>query len=219
MRQKSKLERERVKMIHNKFFGHLFSGIYILIFISSCALPISKHFRQEAAPNVTFPMVFQHPAAYKGSVVIWGGVIIKTTSFKNGIELFVLETPLGSGEKPKGIDYARGRFIAISSSYLEPLAYHKGRKVTLAGEVVGERKIVVKPGRQSYIFPVVKIKELHLWKKARAWYPAYYPPYYYGGYAPYYWGGGPFGDEFYGDFGDEGFNEGVEEGNGAEEGR
>ena len=206
-------------MIRHKFFGRLFSGIYILIFIASCALPISKHFRQEAAPNVTFPMVFRNPMAYKGSVVIWGGAIIKTTNFKNGSELFVLETPLGSGEKPKRIDYARGRFVAKSSSYLDPLVYHKGRKVTLAGEVYGEKKIVSRTGKQSYTYPVVMIKEIHLWTRARAWYPAYYP-YYYGGYAPFYWGGGPFGDEFYGDdFGDEGFNEGDEEGNGAEEGR
>ncbi len=200
-----------------QFFGCLLFAIYVSVILSSCAPAISKRYRQEAAPNVTFPMVFQDPAAYKGSVVIWGGVIIRTVNIKNGSELFILETPLGSGEKPKDIDYSQGRFIAISSSYLDSLVYHEGRKVTLAGEVAGKRKIVSRGG-QSYIYPVVTIKEIHLWKKMRAWYPAYYP-YYYGGYAPFYQGG-PFGDEFYGNgFGDEGIGEGDEEGNEGEEGR
>ncbi len=191
--------------------------MYILIFISSCAAPISKRYRQEATPNVTFPLVFQDPAAYKGSIVIWGGVIIRTVNLKNGSELFILETPLGSREKPKGSDYARGRFIAISSSYLDSLVYRRGRKVTLAGEVAGEREIVSLKGKQSYTYPVVMIKDIHLWKRARAWYPAYYPPYYYGGYSPFYYGG-PSGDEFYGDgFGDGGIGEGDEGGNEGEE--
>ncbi|MDA8172361.1 MAG: Slp family lipoprotein [Nitrospiraceae bacterium] len=204
-------------MIRYKFFGYLFFGMYILIFISSCAAPISKRYRQEATPNVTFPLVFQDPAAYKGSIVIWGGVIIRTVNLKNGSELFILETPLGSREKPKGSDYARGRFIAISSSYLDSLVYRRGRKVTLAGEVAGEREIVSLKGKQSYTYPVVMIKDIHLWKRARAWYPAYYPPYYYGGYSPFYYGG-PSGDEFYGDgFGDGGIGEGDEGGNEGEE--
>ena len=206
-------------MVRHKFLGYPLLGMYLLICVSSCAPPISKHYRQEAA-NVTFSMVFQDPKAYKGSIVIWGGVIIRTVNLKNGSELFVLETPLGSREKPKDSDYAQGRFIAISSSYLDSLVYHKGRKVTLAGEVVGEREIASRTGKQSYTYPVVMIKELHLWERAPIGYPAYYPPYYYGGYAPFYWGGGSFGDEFNGDeFGDEGIGEGNEEGNEGEEGR
>ena len=207
-KQGSPSQKERSsKVARNKFFGYMLFGMCILIFVSSCASPISKRYRQEAAPNVTFPMVFQDPNTYKGSIIVWGGVIIRNVTLKKGNELFILETPLGSGERPEGSDYARGRFIAISSSYLDPLVYHKGRRVTLAGEVVGGREIVSRKGKQSYRYPVVMIKEIHLWARARA----YYPPYYYGGYSPYYWGGGFSGDEFYGDdFGDEGFEGGDE---------
>ncbi len=211
-------------MAHRKLFGYLLFGICVLFLMSSCASPISKRYRQEVSPNVTFPMVLQEPNTYKGSIIVWGGVIVKNVILKKGSELFILETPLGARQRPMGIDYARGRFIAISSPYLDPMVYHKGRRVTLAGQVAGERKIVGRKSKHSYIYPVVMIKEIHLWEKRRAWYPAYYPPYYYGGYAPYDWWGGAYGDEFYGgDFGDEGFNGGDEDfdegAEGDEEGR
>jgi outer membrane lipoprotein len=208
-------------MSRHKLFGYLLFGMCMLFFISSCASPISKRYRQEASPNVTFPMVFQDPNAYKGSIVVWGGAIIKNVTLKKGSELVILETPLGARQRPKGIDLAGGRFIAISPTFLDRVVYHKGRKVTLAGEVEGSREIVGRKSKHSYIYPVVMIKELHLWERS-TWYPAYYPPYYYGGFAPYYWG--PWGDDFFfgGDFdegfngGDEDFDEGIE---GGEEGR
>jgi outer membrane lipoprotein len=212
----------RWQMSHRKLSGYLLLGMCVLFFISSCASPIAKRYRQEASPNVTYPMVFHDPNTYKGSIVIWGGMIIKNVPLKEGSELFILETPLGARQRPKGIDLGRGRFIAISQTFLDPVIYRKGRKVTLAGEVEGGREMVGRKSKHSYIYPVVIIKEIHLWEKRNS-YPAYYYSPYYGGYAPYYWGPG-WGDDFYfgGDFdegfngGDEGFGEGAE---GHEEGR
>ncbi|MEJ2184102.1 MAG: Slp family lipoprotein [Nitrospirota bacterium] len=188
------------------FSGRLFLLVSALVFILSCAPPISKRYREEAAPNVTFTMVLEDPAAFKGSLVVWGGVIIKTVVLDGGTELFILETPLGWREKPGDADSSQGRFIAISSSYLDPLIYHRGRKVTLAGEVTGERTTASPKTQRSYTYPVVTVKELHLWQKERAYYP-----YYYGWYPPFNWGCGPFGDEFCGDyFGGEEFEGGEE---------
>jgi outer membrane lipoprotein len=157
--------------------------------ISGCAYPISQQLRQEAAKNVTFPMVLKNPSAYIGDIVIWGGIIIKTVNLEAQTQIFVLDTPLDYWGEPKDELYSRGRFIAETSEFLDPIVYKKGNKVTLAGEISGEKTLPL--GQSRYTYPVVTIKELHLWGKVR-YYPYYYPfyyPYYYNyWYGPYWWG-------------------------------
>ncbi len=184
--------------------------------VSSCASPIASQYRKEATPNLTFPMVYQDPAAHKGSFVIWGGSIIRTINTASGSEMFVLETPLGSRDWPESIEYSRGRFIVTSTYSLDPLVYHRGKRVTVAGEVVGTRQVKGKKSGVTFTYPVVRAKQIYLWKRAH--YHAY--PYYYSGYGwwgePYYWGG-PYFDEGpgFGEGEDEGFGNG-EEGEGGE---
>jgi outer membrane lipoprotein len=133
-------------------------------------------------------MILKNPTGYTGSVVIWGGSIIQTLNTKEGTEVLVLETPLGYEEEPEGTRYSRGRFIAKTQQYLDPEIYKEGRKVTVAGEIVGKE---VKPlGSTEYNYPVVMIKEIHLWRRYRVYaYP--YPYYWYGpGWGPWpydYW--------------------------------
>jgi outer membrane lipoprotein len=67
---------------------------------------------------------------------------------------------------------------------MDPLIYEKGRVVTVAG-TLKEAKTVTINGRE-YTYPVLELREMHLWKGATMNVPDYY---YYGGY-PYYWGGG-----------------------------
>ena len=75
-------------MTPHKFIKWFFLSLYAFA-ASGCAYPISKGLRQEASKNLTFSMVLQNPAAYVGSVVIWGGEIIKTTNLKNSTEIFI----------------------------------------------------------------------------------------------------------------------------------
>jgi outer membrane lipoprotein len=200
--------------------------MFVVIFASSCASPIAKKYRQEAAPGLTFPMVLEDPAAYKGSVVIWGGTIIRTVDNRQaGSDVFVLQSPLGSTDKPEAADYSQGRFIGVSPSFLDPLVYSKGRKITVAGVVAGKREVA--EGGRTYAYPVVTVEQLYLWPR--------YVPYYYGGpyyydwyapywYGPYFWDTGP----FWGVPGEPRFREGEEgehmegrgeEGGGQERGR
>ena len=44
----------------------------ILFMVSNCAYPISSQLREEANKNLLFPMVFENPKEYVGSIVIWG---------------------------------------------------------------------------------------------------------------------------------------------------
>jgi len=160
--------------------------------ISGCAYPISKELRQEATKEPTFPIVLQNPAAYVGSIVIWGGKIIETQNVAGGSEIIVLETPLDYQEMPESEKYSQGRFIAKSSTFLDPEVYSKGKRITVAGEIIGKE---TKPlGKTEYTYPVIMIKQIHLWRKVRM-YP-YPPPYY--GYGPYY---EPYDWDWYGPYG------------------
>jgi outer membrane lipoprotein len=183
-------QREVPDMAGRKVF---LTGIALMLLVSACAYPISKGLRKEAEKGPGFTSVLKAPEAYRGSVVIWGGIVVETINHKKGTEVVVLQTPLDYEGEPEDSEYSRGRFIARSSAYLDPAIYRKGLKVTIAGRVISpeERKI----GEMTYTYPVISIKELHLWKAQVSYYPAYYYGYGWYGYGPYYgpdWGP-PFG--------------------------
>ena len=83
--------------------------------------PISEQYRKEAkAEKLTFSMVLQNPDAYVGHTVLWGGIIIQTTAIQTGTEIIALETPLDRGEMPENEMRSSGRYIVMSSKFLDP---------------------------------------------------------------------------------------------------
>jgi outer membrane lipoprotein len=150
---------------------------FLLLLISGCAYPISKEVRQEARESPSFITVLRNPTAYAGSIVVWGGSIIQTLNTKEGTDILVLETPLGHDERPMAKRYSQGRFIAKTPKYLDPEIYKPGRRITVGGEIIGKE---IRPlGNTEYIYPVVMIKQIHLWRRHRVYvYP--YPYYWYG---------------------------------------
>jgi outer membrane lipoprotein len=191
-------------------FGHL-KFIILVLSISGCAYPISQQLREEAAKNVTFPMVLNNPPAYIGDIVIWGGTIIRTVNLKAGTEIFILDTPLNQRGVPKQAIHSRGRFVAKSSKFFDPAVYKRGNQVTVAGEISGEKTLPL--GQTRYTYPVIRIKEIHLWENEH-----YYPDYFddYGYY--HYWRGPYYPPGFWGFYGDDRENEEHEGRTGAEEG-
>jgi outer membrane lipoprotein len=181
-------------MAGRKGFLLCFATIFVL---SACAYPISKGIRKEAEKGPQFKSVLRAPDMYTGSVVIWGGVIVETINHEESTEIVVLETPLDHEGEPKDSEYSGGRFIAETSAYLDPMIYRKGRKVTVAGKITRPEKRKI--GEMTYTYPVISIKEIHIWTEQRV----YFPPYYgYGWYGPYYgygpYWGPPFGPWPYG---------------------
>jgi outer membrane lipoprotein len=165
----------------------LFLIALLLFAASGCAYPIAEKYREEAAKDLTFPMVFRDPTAYRGRTVLWGGEIIETTNLQEGTEILILETPLDRRGFPDDAKYSQGRFVAKSPEFLDPAIYKKGMKVTLAGEISGKETRPL--GKTSYTYPVVMIKQLYLWNVERwAAYPYYRAyPYWYGPwYTPWY---------------------------------
>ena len=144
----------------------------LLIVVCGCAYPISSEMRASANPDLTCSVVARDPISYKGATIIWGGIIIQVRNQPGQTMLTILDTPLDEWEVPKDEIHGRGRFIAQANEYLDPDVYGSGRKVVLAGEIVGEE---TKPlDDRQYHFPVVQVRELHLFHQ-RDDFPRYRP--------------------------------------------
>jgi outer membrane lipoprotein len=178
----------------NSFY--LFTLFWTLAFFAGCA-PISRQLRERAEP-LSFAEVSKNPEAYKGKIVIWGGEIIQTTNQKDGTSLIeVLQRPLDWEEEPKGTTASGGRFLALVERFLDPYLYRKGKEITVAGEIIGEKTQLL--GQMEYRYPFLLSKQIYLWRNYHYY---YYPPPYYP-YYPYYprWYYDPwYDDPWYGDW-------------------
>ncbi len=143
-----------------------------VLVLSGCAYGISAKWRKEANKELTISTVLDNPDAFKGATVIWGGVIYKTSVSPASTGIIIIATPLDRWERPMGRGHVRGRFIARTSRYLDPQIYRAGRRITVAGEIIGQKKSPLNEV-EEYIYPVISIRELHLWKLTPH-YPSYY---------------------------------------------
>jgi outer membrane lipoprotein len=153
--------------------------------LSGCASPpISKDVQHEAK-QINFAQVRAYPDETRGQVVIWGGRIINVVNNTNASSIYIVGFPVDSDGKPVSKGPSPGRFIAAAPGFLDPTLLPHGRVITVAGSLNGvwpERL-----GKMNYDYPVLKIKELHVWPaKSRVDYPE--PDYYsypnYGYYGP-----------------------------------
>jgi outer membrane lipoprotein len=152
------------------------AAVLFLVGLAGCAYPISKQWRQQARKDLTFATVLEDPAPHIGAIVIWGGLIIRTENAPNRSDIFVLETPLDMMGLPGEAESSEGRFIARSSTFLDPAIFAPQRKVIVAGEIV--KKDVRPIGRLNYVYPVIAIKQIYLWPQTTIQYyepPDYYP--------------------------------------------
>lgn len=159
------------------------------IFLPSCAHVISKDLRTNADPSLTFNQVHQNPHTYKGKFVIWGGEIIETVDQEDGTtEIKVFQRPLGWRGVPKETLASEGRFLILADKYLDPYLYRKGKKITVAGEILGEKTEPL--DKTEYRYPLLSSKQIYLWEEY------YYPPYPYYYYDPWwyydFWWGYPY---------------------------
>jgi len=168
------------------------NGIFIFalltgVILTSCVNVISKKTIKEADRSITLEKVLKRTDSYKGKMVIWGGIIIKLKNLTGKTEIQVLQTESDTYGAPTNIDKSDGRFLAIYDGYLDGAIYRKGRELTIAGTVEGEKSIPI--GEINYHYPVISVKEIYIWPIVPRAQQAY-PRYNYGifrGYYPY-WG-------------------------------
>ena len=161
-----------------------------LIFVSGCVNAISRGVLQEVDREITFSSLMKSPNAYQGKVVLLGGIIVNTINKTEGTLLEVYATVLDREGRPRYTDRSEGRFLALYQGFLDSEIYNRGRKVTIAGTVQGEKTQLL--GEIKYRYPYLIIKEIHLWKEEvpvaydsyrwgpwyNPWYPWGYPRYY-----------------------------------------
>ncbi len=154
---------------------HILLLIFPVFLLMGCAHVISKDLRARTDPSLTFAQVHQSPETYKGKTVIWGGEIVLTLNQKDGSTLLeIFQRPLDRWGEPKLIYPSEGRFLIRSEKYLDAYTFRKGRKITVAGEILGEK---IQPlGEMDYRYPLLLCKQIYLWEEY--YYPAYYYPYY-----------------------------------------
>jgi len=156
-------------------------GLLLLIAFSGCS-PISRELRVQADRTLSFQQVFQDPEVSKGKIVIWGGEIIETTNQKDGTTLIVLlQRPLDWTQEPK-IQRSEGRFIILVEGYVDPYVFRRGRRITVAGEILGKK--VMRLGELEYPYPLLRSKQIYLWGEYYYYPYPYYPWGYYGYYGP-----------------------------------
>jgi outer membrane lipoprotein len=161
----------------------------MIILLSGCAHVISKDLRAKADPYLTLRKVSQNPNAYLGKTVIWGGEIINTTNQKDGSTLIeIFQLPLSRSGEPNERYPSEGRFLILIEKYLDPYLFKQGRKVTVSGDILGEK---IRPlGEMDYRYPLLSSKQIYLWREySYAPSPYYYPYHYYDPWwdYPIYW--------------------------------
>jgi len=132
-----------------------------VIISAGCAPPFSKTLLDKVEKNLSFSELSKAPDSHAGKMMMVGGTIVDTKNLKEGTQLEVLQKPLDGEGRPELSDETGGRFLVVSQTYLDAAVYHRGRSVTIIGEVSGSK---VQPlGELEYRYPVLTAKELHLW--------------------------------------------------------
>lgn len=146
-----------------KIFTQSFYLVPLLVLLlSSCAsTPV---FNTEGVDLALTPRrAVADIGSVQGRSVLWGGIVIAGTNLKDSTQLEILAYPLDSHQRPMSDDTALGRFLAVQLGYLETADYEQGRQITVLGTLGTVRKGQV--GESEYVYPLVNIKQLHLWPK------------------------------------------------------
>lgn len=171
--------------MYKSFIG-FFAILVSLTLVAACAPVISSQIRAQVEPGLDLKEAKQNPDAYKGKIVLWGGIILRAENQKDGTMLEILQKPIDWLERPEDVDRSQGRFLALCKGYLDTAIYARGREVTVAGSIDGEETRPL--GQIHYTYPLILVKEIHLWAK-RSPAPVYvWPPPYYWGYPWWYFG-------------------------------
>jgi len=133
----------------------------IILLLTGCAPVISRSTLKDVNREIAFADIIKNPSAFKGNSVILGGRVILLSNGKDTTLIEVLQFPLSHSMKPLSRKGSGGRFIISAHGFLDPLVY-RGKLITVAGAL--EAPITKDLGKAEYTYPLIKSRELHLWK-------------------------------------------------------
>jgi outer membrane lipoprotein len=132
-----------------------------VLLAAGCAPPFPKELLDRVDRNVPFAAIQQEPARFSGKLLMVGGTIVDTRNLKEGTQIEVIQKPLDGEGRPAQTDETGGRFLAVTKTFLDAAVFHRGRSITIIGEVAGSK---LQPlGEVEYRYPVLTAKDMHLW--------------------------------------------------------
>jgi len=162
---------------------HILVLISLAVFFTGCVTVISEQSRKLVDTADSFKVIKQTPDAYIGKHVMVGGRIANVRNSAEGAQLEIVQFELSSRGYPEDTFISYGRFLALNSSYMDPLVYRRGMLITLVGEIKGKK--TMRLDDIDYTYPVLTMREWHIWRGSdRGYiYPSQQPvydPYSYG---------------------------------------
>jgi len=128
---------------------------------AGCSPPFPKELLEKVEKSVPFTALQKDPDKYAGKLLMIGGIIVDTKNLKEGTRIEVLQMTLDGEGRPELTDDTGGRFLVMTQQFLDGAVYHRGRLITVVGEVAAPQ--VLPLGEIEYHYPVITAKALHLW--------------------------------------------------------
>ena len=155
--------RKEIRRFVERWFIYITLGLFLLA--TGCATVISEELKKSVSKELAFKEIITEPDAYKGKTVLISGIILGSKNTKEGTLIEVLQKPADMEGRPKDVDESDGRFLALYDGYLDTAIYTRGREVVVGGEIKGRR--VLPLGEIEYAYPLILVKEIHLFKAKR----------------------------------------------------
>lgn len=134
--------------------------LFVMVSLFSCAPVVSRELRERAERDLSFSALLRDPDRYEGRIVILGGIIASSLNTDEGTYIEVVQQPLDYRGIPEDTDVTEGRFLILYEGYLDKVIYSEGKKVTVAGVVIGKRVRLLE--EMEYPYPLIKSREIHL---------------------------------------------------------
>lgn len=163
----SRPQRTCGQQLYGSFCVRWFPGVVGLVLLSgfeSCA-PIPKKFVKQAEPGVTLTSLTNSPQAYRGKVVILGGVVVAQKEQAGRVWLHVKNRPLDADyipHLPSSQDQsgASGYWVMLMPENL-PKTYKSWSRLTVVGRVSDEKPLMDEHGTGKE--PVIDAMYLRGW--------------------------------------------------------
>lgn len=131
------------------------------VLLSGCTQIISDQSLRLVDPELSFEELRRAPERYNGRHLMLGGTIVTVRNRSSGAELELAQLKTDGDGNIVDTTSSGGRFLAVSSSLLDPAIYLPGLRVTLVGEVSGKKIMTL--DEADYTYPIILINEIHLW--------------------------------------------------------
>ncbi len=137
------------------------TGILLLLSTTGCQAILSEQIRSTADEKTLFEEVFKDPDKHKGKIILFGGEMRKLRYQEEKTEVEFVEIPLHKGGHPNLGSDPGETFFVLFPERLDPILIKRGKVLTLAGRVIGTRKV----GGTDY--PLFAYEEAYVWDKLR----------------------------------------------------